>query len=897
MAVSVKLEIAAPNIPDETVSLDEGSTVLGRAPGSTILLDHPLVSRRHAEIRVTANGSEISDMGSANGTRLNGRELPVKEWQPLQSGDRIEIGPFSLTARQGAAGADASLVTQIVGTHTVLSAPAQAAVLRVTMPNRGPQEYRLTESAYTLGRNADNDIAIDDPAVSRYHARLEKRGAGYEIVDLGSTNGLTMPAGKVDRHLLENGDVLTLGPSIQLEFSSVAPAADPNRTVSIDLRSRSEVALGRGVSGVGEVDHPQVSRLHARIVNVDGRLVIEDAGSEAGTFVNGDRIQRQVLNEGDDIRLGGQALRLVDGQLQAPAEDQLALEAVDLRRVVSSGVTILQDVSLAINAREFIAIVGPSGAGKSTLITALCGYQQATSGNVLINGTDFYSHIDAFRSDVGFVPQDDIIHRDLSILRAFNYAARLRMPEDTRSDERDRRIREVLEELDLTPHANTPVKQLSGGQRKRVSIGVELLTQPSLLFLDEATTGLDPGIETQMMKLFRQLADNGRIVVLVTHATKNVMICDKVAFMAKGGYLAFYGPPEEALTYFGTKEFDEIYLRLEEETGEEWGNRFWAYSNGVQAPSKPQRAAVAAQKQQKWAPTATHSPIKQFVTLTSRSLETLMRSPKDLGVLLALAPFLGALNFLLWQKDTFDRTNGDVTDALNMFFMLTVVTLLVGSLGSVREIVKEQAIYRREHMVCVQVVPYVLSKVFIGFVYALYSSLAIFLFQIAAVDFSYLGTEGVVQLFVPVFLATMSGVMIGLLVSAISPTEERAMLLIIAAIIPQFLLSGGILPIKDMAGLGPYVTMPATAKWAFASLLTTAEVKEGTCVAPDLSDCSVPGLGSFPTDIEKQSQLSTLDRYGGIFNVDLAEYWFAMVAIISIVMVLVMIVQKTKSST
>jgi ABC-type multidrug transport system ATPase subunit len=645
------------------------------------------------------------------------------------------------------------------------------------------------------------------------------------------------------------------------------------------------------------VQHPNVSRIHARIVQVDGRPVIEDAGSEQGTFVNGDRVERQTLQEGDSVRLGGQSWRYSDGQLQAPQEDELSLEVADLRRVVSNGNTILQDVSFGIKAREFVAIVGPSGAGKSTLITAMCGYQQATSGSVLINGSDFYSHLDAFRHDIGFVPQDDIIHKDLSIERALNYAARLRMTNDTEAHEREQRIGEVIEELDLGPHAQTPVRQISGGQRKRVSIGVELITRPSLLFLDEATTGLDPGIETQMMRLFRQLADNGRIVVLVTHATKNVMICDKVAFMSKGGYLAFYGPPEEALTYFGTKEFDEIYLRLEEDEGETWGNRFYAYRERKDgsAAEEPRRQR-AENPRQAWSAPVSQSMLSQFVTLTSRSLETLWRSPKDLAVLLALAPFLGILNFALWKPDTFDRTRGDITDGLNMFFMLTIVTLLVGSLGSVREIVKEQAIYRREHMVCVQVVPYVLSKLLMGFLYALYSSGVLFIFQILAVDFSYLGTGGVLQLYIPVFLATMSGVTLGLLVSAVSPTEERAMLLIIAAIIPQFLLSGGILPIKDMAGLGPYVTMPATAKWAFASLLTAAKVKDGTCIAPDLSDCSIPGLGRFPSDIEKQSQLHSLDRYGGIFDVNLPEYWGAMVALIAIAALLVILIQKTKDA-
>ncbi|MGE0685863.1 MAG: FHA domain-containing protein [Dehalococcoidia bacterium] len=898
MATSVQLEISGEGVK-ERVALSEGSAIVGRGPTSTILLNHPQVSRKHAEIRLDAGGPQIADQGSANGTRLNGVEIPVKEWQGLRSGDRVDVGPFSILVHEAVApGGDAQATVVAEGPKTVIVSPgaSTAVVLQVVTPRTGSREYRLTESRYTLGRSADNDIVIDDPAVSRLHARLERRGDGYEIVDEGSTNGIAIGDEKFASRLLRSGDVLALGPDVRLAYRAGASALEPTRGPSIDLRRKQEVVLGRGVGGTGEVNHPQVSRLHARVVNVGGQIVIEDAGSAQGTFVNGTRVDRQTLQEGDNVRLGGQSWLFRDGQLQAPQEEDLTLEAVELRRVVGKGTTILQDVSLSVNAREFVAIVGPSGAGKSTLITALCGYQQATSGSVLINGTDFYSHLDAFRSDVGFVPQDDIIHKDLSIERAFTYAARLRMTRDTQPYEREQRIKEVIDELDLGPHAQTPVRQLSGGQRKRVSIGVELLTRPSLLFLDEATTGLDPGIETQMMKLFRQLADNGRIVVLVTHATKNVMICDKVAFMSKGGYLAFYGPPEEALTYFGTKEFDEIYLRLEEEEGKVWGDRFHAYSHRFDTAGQPERLQAEANTKQAWAAPVSQSPIGQFVTLTSRSLETLIRSPKDLAVLLALAPFLGVLNFALWKPQTFDRVEGDITDGLNMFFMLTIVTLLVGSLGSVREIVKEQAIYRREHMVCVQVVPYVFSKLTMGFLYALYSSAALFIFQVLAVDFSYLGTDGVVQLYIPVFLATMSGVTLGLLVSAISPTEERAMLLIIAAIIPQFLLSGGILPIKDMAGLGPYVTMPATAKWAFASLLTTAKVKDGPCVQPNLDDCHIPGLGKFATDIEKQSQLHSLDRYGGIFDVNLNEYWFAMVALISIATLLVIIVQKTKDA-
>jgi ABC transport system ATP-binding/permease protein len=387
-----------------------------------------------------------------------------------------------------------------------------------------------------------------------------------------------------------------------------------------------------------------------------------------------------------------------------------------------------------------------------------------------------------------------------------------------------------------------------------------------------------------------------------------VMICDKVAFMAKGGYLAFFGPPEEALTYFDTKDFDEIYLRLEEKSGDEWGRLFEVHTRRQGNAARPVRN-VRSQSGSSMSMRETkpsRNPIKQFITLTSRSLETLMRSPKDIATLLALSPFLGALNFLIWKRQTFSLTLGDSNDALTMFFMLSIVTLLVGSLGSVREIVKEGAIYKREHMVCIQVIPYIASKVFIGMLFALYSGAMLFFFQIISVDFSYLTAAEFAQLFVPVFLATFSGVMLGLLVSAISPSEERAMLLIIAVIIPQFLLSGAMVPINDMGGAGPFITGPATAKWSWGSMLTTAQAKTGVCDVgsfdpprePDMKDCKIPGINGpeMKTVQDKVSLVRSLDRYGNVFDVNLVQYWGAMTGIILVVLVLVVIVQKRKDA-
>jgi len=365
MPPALSLEISGADRPPQDVVLPEGTTVLGRAATSSILLDHPMVSRRHAEVRTTATGAEIADMGSANGTLLNDMELPIKEWLPLRSGDKVEIGPFSLKLKSGSTGSAATgMETALLQQGTVLISAAAPPHLLIRMANGQLQDIKLTEPSYTLGRSPDNDIVVNDPAVSRQHARLDKQGSTYAITDLGSTNGLAVRGDLIERKQLAQGDTLQISKAVELEFHAAETMGESPSIAPIDLNSKQEVVLGRGGSAdVAEIQNPQVSRVHARIVYENGRLVIEDAGSEGGTFVNGDRVQRQVINEGDEIRLGGQALRLVNGQLQAQTDANLTLDAVNLRRVVASGTTILQDVNLSIRSREFVAIVGPSGAG------------------------------------------------------------------------------------------------------------------------------------------------------------------------------------------------------------------------------------------------------------------------------------------------------------------------------------------------------------------------------------------------------------------------------------------------------------------------------------------------------------------------------------------------------
>jgi len=267
---------------------------------------------------------------------------------------------------------------------------------------------------------------------------------------------------------------------------------------------------------------------------------------------------------GDEIRIGPFRLTYTGTQLtQQDESSSIRIDALNLKKTGSKNVILLNDISLAIPPRKFVALVGGSGAGKSTLMDALNGLRPAQQGQIFYNGQDYYQNLAAFSTQLGYVPQDDIIHRELSVERALYFAAKLRLPDDFTEAQIRQRVEEVLEDVEMKHRRNLLVSRLSGGQRKRVSIALELLAKPNVFFLDEPTSGLDPGLDLKMMLLLRKLADKGHTIILVTHATTNINVCDYVCFLAQGGRLAYYGPPDDAKAFFSKATFAEIYSALE----------------------------------------------------------------------------------------------------------------------------------------------------------------------------------------------------------------------------------------------------------------------------------------------------------------------------------------------
>ncbi len=524
------------------------------------------------------------------------------------------------------------------------------------------------------------------------------------------------------------------------------------------------------------------------------------------------------------------------------------VEVLHINKLIHRRLNILHDLSLIIKPNEFVVIVGQSGGGKTTLMDAIAGFRPATNGRVFVDGIDVYRNVASMRDKIGYVPQRDIIHMELTVYEALDFSARLRLPPGISKLARKARINEVLDELGLESKRNVRISELSGGQQKRVSIGVELLTRPRLFFLDEPTSGLDPGNETAFMYLMRHLADQGRTIIMVTHTTKNVMLADKVIFMNSGGYLAWFGPPDEALAYFSQyrpeheklNQFDDIYAQLDDcEMGcsEDWADRFKAsaaYQKYIAEPLRFRQAQMDTQKPQfiaRWnhphPETSEPNPdgkkpgkltrissFRQFYILSLRNLTILARDRSSLILMLLIAPLVGSVDFIIAPilgKNTFDYVTGNAIYANVSLFLLSLYALMVGGMSQMREIVKEASIYRRERLVNLRIFPYVASKVWMALLLAFYHAAAFTLIHYAAFKVPG-GALEFGEIYVTLVLSVMTGMMLGLMASAISNNPGVTPLLMICLIVPMLVFSGGLAPIPD------YMSAWATTRWSIEGL-------------------------------------------------------------------------------
>jgi ABC-type multidrug transport system ATPase subunit len=716
------------------------------------------------------------------------------------------------------------------------------------------------------------------------------------------------------------------GPDATVRWDGKLPrGAAPQRVFSVPalFAAKSHLLIGRAPECDVVLPHPSISRHHARVERLPQGLRLRDLGSLNGLSVNGLR-QDEILVQGQHqlVGIGPFLLRLAGDQiLLLDSSRSLRLEARHLEKIVRapSGEPrkLLEDVNLAVEPGEFVSLLGPSGSGKSTLMDCLNGRRPATGGTVLANGEDFYRHFDSFRQSLGYVPQRDIVHTQISVYRALYYTALLRLPPDTDQAELTRRIGEVLDQMELKPHRDTVVASLSGGQVKRVSLGAELLARPCLLYMDEATSGLDAGTEARMMRLFRHLADEGKSVICITHNVDNVDLCDLILVLARGR-LVYHGPPAEARAYFEVSRLSDIYDRLASQEPDAWHKQFAGCSlhkefvekrlqpGGLPAPvadgpsaagssAKVSLPALAAP-----APAARRPPLlHQFWVLTLRYLELLWRDYHGLRLLLLQAPLVAAFILLGFcdkpygektlaprnlsaserealkllgplTKDVYDRRVakldpdrkvGEVVDFLQelpdiqgpvvpyrvmvnprytyiLLFLIVVIVLWFGCNNAAKEIVKEEAIYSRERAVNLGILPYLASKFLVLTVITALQALMllVLVYGIMELLHLWLGWEmpwpayqlDYVAQFGVLVVLSMTGVALGLLLSASAATPDRATTLLPYVLIPQVILGGGILPIAH-GPLHVAAVLFSPAYWAYRAVRRGA-----TSLPPDL---------------------------------------------------------------
>ncbi|MCS7080462.1 MAG: FHA domain-containing protein [Chloracidobacterium sp.] len=853
-------------------TITETSFLVGRDPAYCRLCfgnQEQGVSRRHAEITLRNGVLTVTDVGSTYGTFVNGQR--IHQPTPVAPGDVVQFGPsgpsIRLEQREAANTASPTLSHHPhSGNASSVAAPSTsrlnsvaagdersgAVTLDPKLPylellnGAAPMRFILSEATVSIGRDEGNTIFLDPsrfPTVSRRHAVVERRGDGYVVCDLGSFNGTFINGCRIAAPtLLQSGAVIEVGlGGAQLRFvaphagvtaggrrndgtvllppsSSGLKTGDAKNFVIRKLFAQGatpgRLTIGRAPDNDIQLDMPQVSKHHAVLGRDAQGFTLEDLGSTNGVYVNGRRTVRCRLQPTDVVQLGPFLLRLEpDGIAVFDTRSRARIDVLDLIKEVpnrdgSGKLRLLDRVRLSIPPNEFVGLLGPSGAGKSTLMDALNGMRPAEQGMVLINGLNLYQNINSFKQSIGYVPQDDIIHRELTVERTLYYAAKMRLSADTSDEEIERIITEALDVTGLTERRAVPVGQLSGGQRKRVSIAVELVTQPGIIFLDEPTSGLDPATEEKIMHLFRRIASGGHSVILTTHAMENVKLFDKIVVLMRGR-LVWYGPPQEALEYFNIRSIKDLFDTLgdpnSDTKAEEWRRKFEqsaAYHRYITTPlNELSKMTPVAVRPRSSRPTLFQS-LRQTLVLASRYARVMLADRLNLAILFGQAPIIALLTALAvgetWARDF-------------PYFVLALSAIWFGCSNAAREIVKETSIYRRERMVNLGIAPYISSKLLVLALIGL--AQVTLLYGVMAAAESVPGPPWLILLYL--LLSHLVGVAMGLLISALVRTSEMATSLVPLVLIPQILFGGLLLPNEGWAKTVGFF-MPAM--WSYDAL-------------------------------------------------------------------------------
>ena len=642
------------------------------------------------------------------------------------------------------------------------------------------------------GSQKNCDIVIDNKRISRNHLQIIYSKAGaLKIIDLNSTNGTYLNGIKITsgkEYKLKVRDEIKLAGVSGIVITIDKPKTgektlDTQTNIISLLKEKKKIFIGRSAECDIILPERKISRKHLSIEKIsENKFKVKDLNSLNGVFINGVKIiGSKTISKLDKIFVG-KYLLFIDQPVK-DLSNELAIGAIGIEKVYPNqkkGKKALHKIDLSVPSRSLLAIMGPSGCGKSTLLKSLNGESPPTKGKVMIFGQDLITNYDYLKTQIGYVPQEDIVHRQLTVEESLYCAAKLRIANI--NDERvNKKINEILKDLNITHIRKNLISKISGGQRKRVSIAIELLTEPLLLFLDEPTSPLDPQTIEDFLTILKTLAEKGTTVVMVTHKPEDLEYMDEVIFMAdeNGGKIVYYGDSNRYKEYFNVNNAVSVFSQISGPQSKKWVEKY-SYSRPL-APSQESSKKLINKSNQ--------NPFMQFYWLTYRYLKIKTNDKTNTLLMLIQAPIIAFLLCLVFKEVK-----------LSVLFIMAVSAVWFGSTNAAREIVGELPIYMRERMYNLKLIPYIFSKITVLSIFSIIQSL--FFILILYIHFNG-SNEGVylqnpLLAFLWMSFLTISSTFLGLLLSAIFDTSEKVLAVVPIVLIPQIMLAGLVAKISSV---------------------------------------------------------------------------------------------------
>jgi ABC transport system ATP-binding/permease protein len=770
--------------------------VIGRDLRADMRITHPLISRAHLLLRFDQGRWQAIDNGSLNGTFVQNRRVQVID---IHNGQRINIG-----------NPDGPCLTfELEPDREMAAAQPQTVPARAVQP---PGSARPPPLGPHPGPPAPT---VAPPPPPMYPGSRRRRPPADPV---GPTRSVRPLDRQPPSQMAQAADQI---PDSSNLTTKVIRAFRPGR--GVPEKPAGSTTIGRAKGNDIVIEDVLASRHHAFLVETPIGIEIRDARSANGTFVNGVRVGSAVLSEGDVVTIGNIDLVFGGGILTRRGEAGARTGGLEVNEVhfEIDGKELLDNVSLTARPGTLTAIIGGSGAGKTTLARLIAGYTHPSSGTVTFQGHDIHREYATMRSRIGMVPQDNIVHRQLTVNQELGYAAELRLPPDASKADRAQVVADVLEELDLTNQADIRVDKLSGGQQKRASVALELLTGPSLLILDEPTTGLDPALDSQVMMMLRKLADAGRTVLVVTHSVAYLDLCDQLLLLAPGGKTAFFGPPDEIGSVMGTTNWAHIFTQVGAD------------------PDEAKRRFLAQQRSEPSVQTAEPADLgepvridvrRQFSTIARRQVR-LVISDRWYTVFLAVLPFILGLLALTVPGDAgfglADPHGKTPAEPAQILVLLDVGAVFMGTALTIRDLVGERPIFHREQAFGLSTRAYLLAKIAVFSVFA--TAQAAIATTIAVIGKG-APTHGAVllgnptlELFVAVAATCIVSAIIGMVLSALARSSEQILPLLVVAIMAQLVFSSGMIPVTNRAAIDQ-MSWLTPARWGFAASASTIDL-------------------------------------------------------------------------